>query len=388
MKLHESKVLSGKQVIFISTSLGICALGLVFAFDREPPLQDQRSVSSVVESPEIGLGISNDRVEVSTPLQSTDNPDLGFVDSTTPSEEASSKNLFGEFFSLVDSFDLDFKSEFNDYVFNSDAIEYYEDNFAEIFRHKPRARSDIIEKSTLSLLDSLWGEPLSKTNLTDQELRSIRSTIHRLYIQNAEYSDLRDSGELTLHEWLHNYAGHSEVLRTVSRLIPDDKFQELRGHFEEKLSNQEPNLLREAMIRDSVNFPAFDAIHFQDPVRLESLLAAGADINAFSELSPDISLFQRAVDSEIPTMIEVMLAYGADINSKDVYGNSMLHRAVRAGNVEIVNQLIESGADPLARDTNGLTPAMRARLSRLDHGEEKYNELNTLLKNAETNASR
>jgi len=388
MKLHESKVLSGKQVIFISTILGICALGLVFAFDREPPLQDQRSVSSVMESPEIGLGISNDRVEVSTPLQSTDNPDLGFVDSTTPSEEASSKNLFGEFFSLVDSFDLDFKSEFNDYVFNSDAIEYYEDNFAEIFRHKPRARSDIIEKSTLSLLDSLWGEPLSKTNLTDQELRSIRSTIHRLYIQNAEYSDLRDSGELTLHEWLHNYAGHSEVLRTVSRLIPDDKFQELRGHFEEKLSNQEPNLLREAMIRDSVNFPAFDAIHFQDPVRLESLLAAGADINAFSELSPDISLFQRAVDSEIPTMIEVMLAYGADINSKDVYGNSMLHRAVRAGNVEIVNQLIESGADPLARDTNGLTPAMRARLSRLDHGEEKYNELNTLLKNAETNASR
>ena len=388
MKLHESKVLSGKQVIFISTILGICALGLVFAFDREPPLQDQRSVSSVVESPEIGLGISNDRVEVSTPLQSTDNPDLGFVDSTTPSEEASSKNLFGEFFSLVDSFDLDFKSEFNDYVFNSDAIEYYEDNFAEIFRHKPRARSDIIEKSTLSLLDSIWGEPLSKTNLTDQELRSIRSTIHRLYIQNAEYSDLRDSGELTLHEWLHNYAGHSEVLRTVSRLIPDDKFQELRGHFEEKLSNQEPNLLREAMIRDSVNFPAFDAIHFQDPVRLESLLAAGADINAFSELSPDISLFQRAVDSEIPTMIEVMLAYGADINSKDVYGNSMLHRAVRAGNVEIVNQLIESGADPLARDTNGLTPAMRARLSRLDHGEEKYNELNTLLKNAETNASR
>ena len=388
MKLHESKVLSGKQVIFISTILGICALGLVFVFDREPPLQDQRSVSSVVESPEIGLGISNDRVEVSTPLQSTDNPDLGFVDSTTPSEKASSKNLFGEFFSLVDSFDLDFKSEFNDYVFNSDAIEYYEDNFAEIFRHKPRARSDIIEKSTLSLLDSLWGEPLSKTNLTDQELRSIRSTIHRLYIQNAEYSDLRDSGELTLHEWLHNYAGHSEVLRTVSRLIPDDKFQELRGHFEEKLSNQEPNLLREAMIRDSVNFPAFDAIHFQDPVRLESLLAAGADINAFSELSPDISLFQRAVDSEIPTMIEVMLAYGADINSKDVYGNSMLHRAVRAGNVEIVNQLIESGADPLARDTNGLTPAMRARLSRLDHGEEKYNELNTLLKNAETNASR
>ena len=388
MKLHDSKVLSGKQVISISMILGICALGLVYAFDRELPLQDQKSVSEVVESAEIGPRMRNDRAEISTSLEPTENADLEFVDSTTPSGEASSKSLFGEFFSLVDSFDLDFKSEFNDYVFNSDAIEYYEDNFAEIFRHKPRARSDIIEKSTLSLLDSLWGEPLSKIKLTDRELRSIRSTIHRLYTQNAEYYDLKEAGELTQQEWLDKYAGHSEVLRTVSRLIPDDKFQELRGHFEEKLSNRKPNLLREAMIRDSINFPAFDAIHFKDPVRLESLLAAGADINAVSEFTPDISLFQRAVDSEIPTMIEVMLAYGADINSKDVYGNSMLHRAVRAGNVEIVNQLIESGANPLARDTHGLTPAMRARLSRLDHGEEKYNELSIMLKNAETNASR
>ena len=40
-------------------------------------------------------------------------------------------------------------------------------------------------------------------------------------------------------------------------------------------------------------------------------------------------------------MIEVMLAYGANIDSKDVYGNSMLHRAVRAGNPDIVNQLLE-----------------------------------------------
>lgn len=388
MKLHDSKVLSGKQVISISMILGICALGLVYAFDRELPLQDQKSASEVVGSASIVPRKPGDKIEVLTSSRPTGNVDLEFVDSTISSEEASSKNLFGEFFSMVDSFDLDLKSEFNDYVFNSDAIEYYEDNFAEIFRHKPLERSVIIEDSANMRIDRLWGEPLSKANLTNRELRSIRSTLHRIYIQNAEYSDLRDSGELTLQEWSDKHANHEEVLQTISRLIPDDKFQELEGYYEGKVNNQEPNLLREAMIRDSINFPAFDAIHFKDPVRLESLLAAGADINAVSEFTPDISLFQRAVDSEIPTMIEVMLAYGADINSKDVYGNSMLHRAVRAGNVEIVNQLIESGADPLARDTNGLTPAMRARLSRLDHGEEKYNELSIMLKNAETNASR
>ncbi len=130
----------------------------------------------------------------------------------------------------------------------------------------------------------------------------------------------------------------------------------------------------------------------EDPVRLESLLAAGADINAVSEFTPDISLFQRAVDSEIHhDRGYAPKQYGADINSKmfmEIQCCIAFLGILIKRNVEIVNQLIESGADPLARDTNGLTPAMRARLSRLDHGEEKYNELNTLLKNAETNCSR
>ncbi len=115
------------------------------------------------------------------------------------------------------------------------------------------------------------------------------------------------------------------------------------------------------------------------------MLAAGADVNAISEHSPEISLLERAVDSEIPEMIEVMLAYGADIDSKDSYGNSMLHRAADKGNVEIVNLLLQAGANPLARDSFGFTPAMQVRLSRLELGEENYNELQTLLKNAEKN---
>ena len=234
-------------------------------------------------------------------------------------------------------------------------------------------------------LERLWGEALSKTELTGRELENIRSTIHRLYVQNAEYSDLRDAGEITMQDWSDIFAGEKDILQAVSSLIPEEKFQELEGHFEER--KREPNLLREAMMRDSISFPVFDAIHNQDPVLLESLLAAGADINAVSEFTPDKSLFEHVVDSEITDMIEVMLAHGADIDAKDFYGNSMLHRAVRAGNPDIVNQLLESGANPLSRDLNGLTPAMRARLYRLEHGEEKYKEIDTLLKNAEANGS-
>ena len=387
MVLHLSNFLSARQVFITVTTLGFCMIGLAIFLNGERTPKSQNTASEEVEAVEkIPSGVS-ERAKISIELQTSDTADLNFEKALIHIDETNSENLFREFVGMVDSFSIDFKSDLNDYIFDSDAIEYYEENFAEIFRSKPLARNAIIEGSSFMTLDRLWGEALSKTELTAREREDIRSTIQRLYVQNAEYSDLRDSGEITMQEWLDRFSSEKDILQAVSGLIPDGKFQELEGIFEEKMSKREPNLLREAMIRDSINFPAFDAIHNEDPVLLESLLAAGADINAVSEFTPAKSLFERVVDSEITEMIEVMLAYGADIDSKDVYGDSMLHRAVRAGNPDIVNQLLESGANPLSRDSNGLTPAMRARLYRLEHGEENYNELQTLLKNAEANVS-
>ena len=387
MVLHLFNFLSARQVFITVTTLGFCMIGLAIFLNGERTPKSQNTASEEVEAVEkIPSGVS-ERAKISIELQTSDTADLNFEKALIHIDETNSENLFREFVGMVDSFSIDFKSDLNDYIFDSDAIEYYEENFAEIFRSKPLARNAIIEGPSFMTLDRLWGEALSKTELTAREREDIRSTIQRLYVQNAEYSDLRDAGEITMQEWLDRFSSEKDILQAVSGLIPDGKFQELEGIFEEKMSKREPNLLREAMIRDSINFPAFDAIHNEDPVLLESLLAAGADINAVSEFTPAKSLFERVVDSEITEMIEVMLAYGADIDSKDVYGNSMLHRAVRAGNPDIVNQLLESGANPLSRDSNGLTPAMRARLYLLEHGEENYNELQTLLKNAEANVS-
>ena len=387
MVLHLSNFLSARQVFITVTTLGFCMIGLAIFLNGEKTPKSQNTASEEVEAVEKIPSGASERAKISIELQTSDTADLNFEKALIYIDETNSENLFREFVGMVDSFSIDFKSDLNDYIFDSDAIEYYEENFAEIFRSKPLARNAIIEGSSFMTLDRLWGEALSKTELTAREREDIRSTIQRLYVQNAEYSDLRDAGEITMQEWLDRFSSEKDILQAVSGLIPDGKFQELEGIFEEKMSKREPNLLREAMIRDSINFPAFDAIHNEDPVLLESLLAAGADINAVSEFTPAKSLFERVVDSEITEMIEVMLAYGADIDSKDVYGNSMLHRAVRAGNPDIVNQLLESGANPLSRDSNGLTPAMRARLYRLEHGEENYNELQTLLKNAEANVS-
>ena len=293
----------------------------------------------------------------------------------------------GNFISMVDSLSLELSSDLLDSIFDSDIIDAYENNFAEIFERQPTAREVLVERAALIRIEESWEEVLFKSNLSEEEEKNVRGTLLRLYIRNMEYSDMHISGDMTSQEWLNVYVGDNEVLDAISSLISEDKFRELKSYYVDKRSNSEPDPKLAAIRRDSFNFPAFDAIYNEDPVLLESLLAAGADVDAVSEYSPEISFFARAIDSAIPEMIEVMLAYGADIDSRDIFGNTMLHRAALDGNIEIVNLLIEAGASPLLRDSLGFTPAMQVRLGRSELGEDKYNELHTLLKNAEANVS-
>lgn len=291
------------------------------------------------------------------------------------------------FISMVDSLSLELSSDLLDSIFSSDIIDAYEENFSEIFERQPTARDVLVERAASISIEESWEEVLLKSNLSEKEEKNVRGTLLRLYIRNMEYSDMRISGEMTSQEWLNVYSGDDEVLDAISSLISEEKFRELESYYVDRRSNLEPDPKLAAIGRDSVNVPAFDAIYNEDPVLLESLLAAGADVDAVSEYSPEISLFERAIDSAIPEMIEAMLAYGADIDSRDIFGNTMLHRAAVDGNVEIVNLLIEAGVSPLSRDSLGFTPAMQVRLSRFDLGEDKYNELHTLLKSAEANVS-
>lgn len=54
-----------------------------------------------------------------------------------------------------------------------------------------------------------------------------------------------------------------------------------------------------------------------------------------------------------------MIAEGiGDVESRTQFGETALHRAVRAGSLETVNELLEAGADIDGRDTLGKTPLM------------------------------
>lgn len=83
-----------------------------------------------------------------------------------------------------------------------------------------------------------------------------------------------------------------------------------------------------------------------DAARVESLLAAGADVNATSE-SGETALIRAASKGRLD-VVRVLLAAGADANAEREDGFTALGVAVFVGHPEIVRALLAAGADPSA----------------------------------------
>jgi ankyrin repeat protein len=98
---------------------------------------------------------------------------------------------------------------------------------------------------------------------------------------------------------------------------------------------------------------------------IEQHIAAGADINAvlvtgITEGTPGYggTPLHIAALSNQEEVVEVLLENGADVEAKaaDSYGGTALHWAASAGNVDMVQLLVEVGAGVNAADTTGATP--------------------------------
>ncbi|GLH10405.1 Uncharacterized protein GBIM_15357, partial [Gryllus bimaculatus] len=61
--------------------------------------------------------------------------------------------------------------------------------------------------------------------------------------------------------------------------------------------------------------------------------------------------------------VHILLKYGADVAKKDFWKRQALHYAASGGNIAITKLLLDSKADPNARDNEGVTPLMRAAKS-------------------------
>jgi ankyrin repeat protein len=99
-----------------------------------------------------------------------------------------------------------------------------------------------------------------------------------------------------------------------------------------------------------------DAVRDGDLAAVENLLQCGADVNQKDRWEEPVLIL--AVNGYLADMVKLLLAHGALVNAKAPKGETPLMCAV--GNVEIMELLIDNGANLDRTDDNGQTALMWA----------------------------
>ena len=96
--------------------------------------------------------------------------------------------------------------------------------------------------------------------------------------------------------------------------------------------------------------------------RAMALISAGADVNS-PNLDPQKHLYfpastplHEATKEGMVEVIEVLIEAGADIEAKDKYGDTPLHKAAKFGEVEAIQLFLQASANKDAREINCATP--------------------------------
>lgn len=109
-----------------------------------------------------------------------------------------------------------------------------------------------------------------------------------------------------------------------------------------------------------------------DVPRLQQLLALGSAVDAENYARPaDSPALWVAVRENKLEAVSFLLEHGADPNRTNPYGAVLLIRAVRAGNVAIVRDLIAHGADACALEDQGKGTRRHVRVSAQSVAQER-----------------
>ena len=101
--------------------------------------------------------------------------------------------------------------------------------------------------------------------------------------------------------------------------------------------------------KEDLNKELLQAVKQDAILRVQSLIAEGADVNAKYELG--MTVLWYAASKGYSRMVETLLANGADANARDEFGNTALMSAEAHGYTEVVRLLKQYGASE-GRDVN------------------------------------
>lgn len=130
--------------------------------------------------------------------------------------------------------------------------------------------------------------------------------------------------------------------------------------------------------------PLFHALSDYDTkqeVIVKLLLQHGAKVNVVQ--SKDGSTPLHHLESK--EIAALFIAHGADINAKDDFNSTPLHDAASRGRKDVVQLLLDAGADKTIKNNKGETPLDFTKRIQYGYGsikeQQEYNEIITILSN-------
>lgn len=113
-------------------------------------------------------------------------------------------------------------------------------------------------------------------------------------------------------------------------------------------------------------YPLGLAAYFKQPAAVRLLLDRGADPNQAARNAAKVTALHAAVSSDQPQIVEWLLDAGADVNARQQIDYTPLMGAAANARTAIMELLLARGADAAMRTTEGRTAADLAR----EHGHE------------------
>jgi ankyrin repeat protein len=131
------------------------------------------------------------------------------------------------------------------------------------------------------------------------------------------------------------------------------------------LLDAEPGLVN-AIAADGF-YPLGLAAYFKHPAAVRLLLDRGANPNQAAANAAKVTALHAAVSSNQAQIVEWLLDAGADVNARQQMDYTPLMGAAANARLDILELLLARGADPSLRTTDGKNAADLAR----DHGHEQ-----------------
>ncbi|KAF6778441.1 hypothetical protein AHF37_02090 [Paragonimus kellicotti] len=115
-------------------------------------------------------------------------------------------------------------------------------------------------------------------------------------------------------------------------------------------------------LSDSMSVQLFDACRNGDAFRVKFLLDNGACVDMTDSSGRKSTPLHFAAGYGHRDVVELLLERGADVNARDDGGLVPLHNACSFGHVDVVHLMLRAGSDPNARDCWNYTPLHEAAI--------------------------